>query len=76
MLKSCLRLGYFCQTWSCINTVLNNLEQTPEKAWWFLVVLDSVGEGAELDRQRRSANITIMENDYPYGLVQFDPSSR
>ncbi|XP_014662998.1 PREDICTED: G-protein coupled receptor 98-like isoform X2 [Priapulus caudatus] len=61
---------------TCSFTIGTKQDKKPEKAWWFLVVLDAVGEGAELDRQRQYANITVMENDYPFGLVQFNAVSR
>ncbi len=41
-----------------------------------MIELTRVSSGAQIDPNRRFATVKMEANDYPNGLVEFDPNSR
>ncbi|XP_038076858.1 adhesion G-protein coupled receptor V1-like isoform X2 [Patiria miniata] len=60
----------------CTFDITLRQDEEPEFASWFLVELVGVGQGASLDQAQRLANITTLDSDYPYGLLQFTTDTR
>ena len=51
-------------------------DDIPEFATWFYVNLTSITSGGVLEQARDSMNITMVESDYPYGILAFAIDSR
>ncbi|XP_077988560.1 adhesion G-protein coupled receptor V1-like [Glandiceps talaboti] len=60
----------------CTLTVMLQQDEEPEFQNSFLVELTGAGDGAMIDTARNTANVTMLESDYPYGLIQFTIGSR
>ena len=56
--------------------LLSILIQEPEFAKSFFVELIGAQPGASLDPNRKFADITMADSDYPYGLMRFTTDTR
>ena len=51
-------------------------DEKPEFESWFHVNLTSVSSGATIEKGKDVVNVTILQNDFPYGRIAFSVDSR
>ncbi|XP_070543508.1 adhesion G-protein coupled receptor V1-like isoform X2 [Ptychodera flava] len=60
----------------CTLDLMLKQDEEPEFSRSFIVILTGAGDGATIDMNRNRANVTMLDSDYPYGLIQFTVASR